>query len=147
MNARNLITSVMSLTLLTLSVWAADAVKLDGIKCVLNPKMAAKPDQSVDYLGGKVYFCCAECPKSFDAAKHAVAANHQLVATKQAKQMKCPITGESHDTQHTVKVADVEVAFCCLNCKGEVADADKESQLKMVFGNEAFRRAFKVEKK
>jgi hypothetical protein len=44
--------------LLVATVMAEDKkeVKLDGIKCPLSGKAAT--ENSVDYKGGKVYFCC-----------------------------------------------------------------------------------------
>ena len=58
-------------------LFAAEEIKLENIKCVMNPKGAAKAESFVDYKGGKVFFCCDNCPQKFDAAKNAVAANHR----------------------------------------------------------------------
>jgi YHS domain-containing protein len=148
MRIRNVLVCVSSVALLALTVYAADEVKLEGVKCIINPKAAAKAGTGVDYKGGQVFFCCMNCPKKFDATKNAVAANHQLVATKQAKQEKCPITGRELNAEHKVTINGAEVTFCCPNCKGKVAKAEGEDQLKMVFSNEAFDKAgFKVSKK
>src|SRR5678815_1334635 len=70
-----------------------EKVKLDGIKCPVSGKAAT--ENSVDYKGGKVYFCCENCPKAFsaDSKKFATKANAQLVATGQVKQEKCPLSG------------------------------------------------------
>jgi hypothetical protein len=143
--------SVIAAGLMTLcavlTVFAAEEIKLDGIKCVMNPKGAARADQSVAYRGGKVFFCCENCPKSFDAKKNATAANHQLAATRQAKQAKCPLTGEPINPDFKLAVSGVDVSFCCPDCKSQVEGATGESQLKMVFANEAFDKAFTIEKK
>lgn len=148
MRIRSLLVSASSVALLALTVYAADDVKLEGVKCIINPKAAAKAGTGVDYKGGKVFFCCMNCPKKFDTEKNAVAANHQLVATKQAKQEKCPITGKAIDSEQKTTVNGAEISFCCPNCKGKVAKATGEDQLKMVFSNEAFDKAgFKVAKK
>ena len=148
MKIRTLALAAASVALVAFSVMAADEVKLDGIKCIMNPKAPAKADKSVDYKGGKVFFCCGNCPKAFDADKNAVAANHQLVATKQAKQAKCPISGGPCKSEHSVTVAGAEVHFCCPNCKGKAADAKGDDQLKLLFSNEAFEKAgFQVSKK
>lgn len=144
MKIRSLIVGAMSVALLTLTAFAADEVKLEGVKCVLNPNGPAKADKSVDYKGAKVFFCCGNCPKKFDAEKHAVAANAQLAATKQAKQVKCPISGRDCNEEHKVTVKGVEVCFCCPNCKGKVEKAEGEEQAKLVFDNKAFDKAFKV---
>ena len=71
-----------------------------------SPPKDAKAANAVDYKGGKVFFCCMNCPKAFaaDTAKFAAKANHQLVATGQAKQAKCPFTGEDVDTATKITV-------------------------------------------
>ena len=146
MKVRSLVLGVMSVALVALTVYAAEEVKLEGIKCVIAAKNAAKADKTVDYKGGKIYFCCDNCPKKFDKEKNAVAANTQLVATKQAKQEKCPISGQPINAEHKTKVRGVEGAFCCPNCKGKVEKAG-DDQAKLVFSNEAFDKAFKVGEK
>ena len=132
--------------LLLATVYAADAVKLDGIKCVVAAKNPAKAENFVAYKEGNVYFCCMNCPKAFkaDTAKFATSANFQLAATKQAKQVKCPLSGEDVDTGQSVKVNGVEVAFCCGMCKGK-AEAEKD-QVAFLFNDKAFDKAFKVKK-
>ena len=135
---------------LLLTAVVADEVKLDGIKCLVNPKAAAKADKSADYKDGKVYFCCDNCPKAFakDEKKFSTSANTQLVATGQAKQAKCPLSGGDLNKDTEITVAGAKVQFCCNNCKGKVEKATGEEQAKMVFGDEAFTKAgFKVEKK
>ena len=145
MRIRSLLLCATSVAVLAITVFAAEEVKLDGIKCVMNPKAAAKSASSVDYKGGKVYFCCDNCPKKFDAEKNAVAANHQLVATKQAKQSKCPLSGEPCKPDHKVTVNGATVAFCCEQCQGKAEKATGDDQLKLLFSNAAFEKAgFKV---
>jgi YHS domain-containing protein len=149
MKIRSLVVGAMSLAVLTLTAIAAEKeVKLDGVMCVMVAKNPAKAERSVDYKGGKVYFCCGNCPKKFDAEKNAVAANHQLVATKQAKQAKCPLSGQEVNPDEKVTVKGAEVAFCCDKCKGKVEKATGDDQLKLLFSNEAFEKAgFKVSAK
>lgn len=131
---------------LTVSIFAAD-VKLDGVKCILNPKGAAKAENSCEYKGGKVFFCCDGCPKEFakDPAKHAAKANHQLVATGQAKQEKCPLSGGPLNPATKISVGGVDVCFCCEKCQGKAKDA-KEGAVDLVFGDKAFDKGFKVTK-
>ena len=143
----------VAVTMLTASLFAADAINLEGIKCVMNPRAKAKAVKSLDYKGGKVFFCCDNCPKGFTAKIKAgdelVAAkgNAQLVATKQAKQGKCPLTGRPINAEQTVKVAGATVAFCCPNCKGKVAGLEGNEQLLAALGNTAFKKGeFKVPK-
>lgn len=127
---------------------AEDKPELKDAKCVVSGK-AVDADKSADYEGAKVYFCCDNCPKAFakDTKKFASKANAQLVLTKQAKQVKCPFSGKDIDESKTVKVAGVEVAFCCGNCQGKAEKAEGEKQLDMVFGESAFKKGFEVEKK
>ncbi len=132
--------------LMLATAYAADAIKLDGINCLVAGNKPAKAETGVDYKGGKVFFCCMNCPKAFaaDKAKFAAKANFQLAATKQAKQVKCPLSGEDVDSSQSVKVSGVEVAFCCDMCKGK-AEAEKD-QVAFLFNDKAFDKAFKVAK-
>jgi len=128
-------------------VVAEEAKKFEQ-KCVVSGA-PAKEDKTVDYKGGKVYFCCGNCPKAFekDVAKYATKANHQLAATGQAKQAKCPISGGKLNAEKTVNVGGVEVQFCCEKCQGAVAKAEGDAQVEMVFSDAAFEKAgFEVPK-
>lgn len=146
MKASHWVVGTASVLLLSFTAILAEEVKLEGVKCIMNPKAAAKADKSVDYKGGKVYFCCDMCPKGFakDPAKHAAKANMQLVATKQAAQEKCPITGMATKADKTAKVGEIEVAFCCENCQGKVKKASAEEAVDLVFSDKAFDKGFKV---
>lgn len=123
--------------------------KLNGAKCLVAAKNAAKADNSVEYRGAKVYFCCENCPKAYakDKAKYATKANHQLVQTGQAKQEKCPLSGGDLNKDATADVAGVKVTFCCNNCKGKVEKAEGDAKLELAFADAAFDKGFKVEKK
>jgi YHS domain-containing protein len=148
MKMRSIAGCFASVALLALTVFAAEELNLENIKCVMNPKGPAKAASSVDYKGGKVFFCCDNCPKKFDAEKNAIAANHQLIATKQAKQSKCPFSGQPCKPENKVTVNGATVAFCCENCLGKAEKASGEEQLKLLFSNAAFDKAeFKVAKK
>jgi YHS domain-containing protein len=131
------------------TAYAAD-VKLDGVKCIVAAKNAAKADKTRDYKGGKVFFCCDNCPKKFDEDTKAFAtkANAQLVQTGQAKQAKCPISGQDLNSETEITVAGAKVQFCCNMCKGKVEKAEGDEKLDLVFSDKAFEKAgFKVEKK
>ena len=144
---RLLLAVALPVLVLSAALYAADEVKLDGINCPVAGNKPAKAANAVDYKGGKVYFCCGNCPKAFekDSAKFATKANTQLVATGQAKQDKCPITGRDLNAETKIKVDGAEVAFCCNNCKGKVEKADAKDQAEMVFSDKAFEKAgFKV---
>jgi YHS domain-containing protein len=139
--------SLVALVAIAATVYAADEVKLEGVKCVVNARAAAKAANAVDYKGGKVYFCCMMCPKAFtaDTAKFASKGNHQLVATGQAKQEKCPFSGQAVNPDTQIKVEGAEVAFCCDMCKGKAEASDEKIEL--IFNDAAFAKGFKVEKK
>lgn len=158
MKARLLFTSVIVLFAVAL-VGADTAEKkeagkkkdpLKGITCVVSGK-AINPEATVAYKEGKVYFCCENCPAAFkkNTKKFAVKANHQLYATKQVKQVKCPISGRDLNKETKIKVVGVAITFCCENCQGQVAGLkDKEQeQLALVFSDKAFEKAFKIVKK
>lgn len=123
------------------AVVAAEGVKLEGVKCVVAASKPAKEGNAVDYKGGKVYFCCMNCPKAFsaDTAKFAAKANAQLVATGQAKQAKCPLTGGPLNAATKITVAGADVCFCCEKCQGKAKDA--KDQVEFIFNDKAFEKA------
>jgi YHS domain-containing protein len=131
------------------AVFAAEGakIKLDGVKCVVAASKDAKDGTGVDYKGGKVFFCCMNCPKAFAAntAKFAAKANHQLVATGQAKQEKCPVSGQAVDTATKITVAGADVCFCCEKCQAKAKEAT--DQVEFLFNDKSFEKAgFKVAK-
>ncbi len=120
---------------------ASHATSLCGVVCVVDPDKFARPDQSVRYKDGSIYFSCQaaleryrENPPQFEAF-----ANHQLVATKQYKQLTCPLSGEDLDEDSVqISVAGVEVVVLCEDCGKELATETREYQIKMVFDAVAF---------
>jgi len=132
-------------TLLTAGLYAADAINLEDVKCVMNPKKAASADQSVEFKGGKVFFCCENCPKGFSAkieagdALVAAKGNMQLIQTGQATQAKCPFTGGPLKTEITVAGATIQL--CCNKCKGKAEGLEGDEQLTTLFGDDAFKKA------
>lgn len=103
----------------------------------------------VEYRKAKVYVCCDGCKSKMekDSAPFAMKANQQLLATRQFRQTKCPISGGKVDRAHKTKVGKTVVRFCCPKCK-EKADAVKgDDRLKLVFNDEAFKKAFVPVKK
>jgi len=148
MSIRNL--SVMFTAVLAVGLVAYAAEDKDRpfkATCPVANKPALQ-DKTVDYKGGKVYFCCANCPKAFekDTAKYATKANQQLVATGQATQTKCPISGAALNADKTVEVGGVKVTFCCEKCQGKVAAATGDAQAELVFSDEAFKKAYEIKK-
>lgn len=125
-----------------------DKVDFSKIMCVVSGK-AVNPEATVDYKEAKVYFCCPGCPGAFtgDTKKFAAKANHQLVATHQAKQTGCPMSGKEVDPDTAIKVGGVEVAFCCGNCKGAAEAKEGAEQVDLIFNDKSFEKGFKVSKK
>jgi YHS domain-containing protein len=123
---------------------AADEKKAD-LKCPVSGA-AAKTENALDHNGGKVYFCCMNCPKAFakDPAKYAEKANAQLISSGQATQVKCPLSGGKLNPEQKTTVAGVEVQFCCMNCKGKVEKASDEEKAKLVFADAAFKKGYEV---
>lgn len=151
MTSRTLMASVLALAALT-SAFAAE-VSLEGVKCIFNPKAAAKSEQSASWKEGKVYFCCNNCKDKFekmskeDKEAQAAKANSQLVATKQYEQKTCPLTGGKLNSSTEIEVAGTKVAFCCNNCKGKVEKMKDEEKVAEVFGEKQFKNFAKVEAK
>jgi YHS domain-containing protein len=119
----------------------------DGPRCPVSGGPISK-DASVDHKGGKIYFCCKNCPARFSGneAKYATKANQQLAQTGQAKQKACPLTGGKTKPATKTKVGGVEVEFCCNNCKGKVAKANDQERIELVFGEKGFAQGFTVKK-
>ncbi|MGD9854265.1 MAG: hypothetical protein AB7U20_04865 [Planctomycetaceae bacterium] len=135
--------------LFTVGLYAADEIKLDDVKCIMNPKAGAKADKFVEFKDGMVFFCCENCPKGFAAKVEAgdklviAKGNRQLIQTGQAVQAKCPFTGGPLKTELVVDGAKIQ--FCCNNCLGKAKALEGEEQLTALFGDEAFKKAeFKV---
>lgn len=151
MNARSVTVAAASLVALAACLYAAE-VQLKDIKCVMNPKGAATAENAVEYKGGKVFFCCENCPEAFktkvkDTPLVAAKANAQLVATKQARQAACPFSGEATKDGTEVKVNMASIQFCCENCQGKAKKLEGDEQILALFSDEAFKKAgFKVEK-
>jgi YHS domain-containing protein len=147
MKVRLLVAGIAMFCLAAASLVAADP-KLEGVKCLVNPKAPAKAEKSVDYKGGKVFFCCDNCPKAFakDTAKFATKANLQLVQTGQAKQEKCPFSGGDLNTVTKTKIGGVDVCFCCEKCQGKAKAASADEAVELVFNDKAFDKGFKVAK-
>ena len=131
--------------------FAADTVDLKDIKCLINPKAAAKADKASEWKDGSVYFCCGSCQGKFSADKKAYAAraNHQLVASKQVEQGKCPFSGGPAKADKKVEFKGATVTFCCGNCQSKAEKMSDDEKLESLFGEKAYEKAEfkKVEKK
>jgi len=145
MKIRPMFTGLSALAALFAVALVAEAADVSNAKCPISGK-PAKESAAVDFEGGKVYLCCNNCPKAFEAnpAKFAAKAHHQMVVTGQAKQENCPFSGKATKEDQSTDVDGVKVAFCCPNCKAKVEKADAAAQIEMCFGEKAFKKAFKV---
>lgn len=85
--------------------------------------------------GGKVYFCCQNCPKAFkaDPKKFALAVARQFLETEQIVQVGCPISGRPVNQETLVEVGAAKAGFCCENCLAKYNAADEEGKLKIMF--------------
>jgi YHS domain-containing protein len=145
MKIRPMIAGLTAMTVLFAVALVAEAADVSNAKCPISGK-PAKEEAAVDFAGGKVYLCCKNCPKAFEAnpAKFAAKAHHQMVVTGQAKQENCPFSGKPIKADQSTDVDGVKVAFCCPNCKAKVEKADAAKQIEMCFGEAAFKKAYKV---
>lgn len=127
-------------------VWSAsDDVSLEGVKCIVTGKAAARAEHAVECKQGKVYLCCANCVAAYTKApeKYAVKANHQLVLTGQYEQKSCPLSGGKLDPDITTDVGGIKVAFCCQECQRKVESAEGiEEKVKLIFDEEHFKQGF-----
>jgi hypothetical protein len=133
-HSRGLLAAALAIVSLSVAL-AAPAAKPEPL-CPVSGH-ACDPDATAAFAGGKVCFCCQKCVKAFeaDSAKFAAKAHQQLVATGQFKQTGCPFSGGAVKDGTQLTVGGLEVGFCCNNCKGKVAKADADEQVKMVFGS------------
>jgi YHS domain-containing protein len=115
-------------------------------KCPVSGK-AINKDATAEFNGGTVYFCCNNCPKAFkaDSKKFATKANHQMAVTGQLKQVGCPLSGKKCAEGTEIEVAGVKVAYCCNNCKGNVAKLSADEQMEKVFADVS--KSFKAPEK
>jgi hypothetical protein len=130
------IATVLCVAVVCSAVAVSAAVKEPkDAKCPV-PGKGCNPEQSADFAGGKVFFCCGNCAGAFekDAAKFAAKAHQQMVSTGQLVQKGCPFSGGPVKDGTQIAIGDAEVGFCCPNCKGKVEKASADEQVNLVFG-------------
>jgi len=115
---------------------------LRAARCPVTGDRVSK-EASIDYRGGKLYFCSAECIEKYraDRAEYEAKANAQLVMTGQFKQIKCPLTGDEFAPKMKMKVCGLDVCFCSAACLRKAKRASAEKRAELVFGkrfDEAF---------
>lgn len=137
--------SVLFALLASSAVVLAAAENLDQATCPISGQPVSE-EETAEWNGGTVYFCCPNCPGAFEAEpeKFATKANFQLVQTGQAHQTMCPISGHECDADQSLEVNGVTVCFCCENCLGAAEGAEGDEQLEMLFGQEAFEKGYEV---
>src|SRR5262245_12375092 len=84
-----------------------------------------------DWKGGKIHFCCSGCPEVFKKSpeKFAANANLQLVASRQTKQVSCPLCGGALKNPVMAMIADVDVLVCSAECKKKLDQAKPAERL------------------
>ncbi len=116
-------------------------------KCPVSGQ-PCKAEHTVAFNGGKVAFCCPNCPKAFEAdpEKFAAKANLQLLQTGQIKQVKCPVAGRPMAADKVVEVEGVKVAVCCPGCLAKAKKATGDDLITLLF-TDAKKVAFEPVKK
>jgi hypothetical protein len=120
----------------------ANACCCPGGYCPLKPNAR----HTVAYKGGKLQMCCGKCDKIFKEtpAKFAAVANHQLVATRQAKQVKCPMCGKEIGDVERLNVAGISLGFATVDCLQKATNAKVNDRVNLIFGDAPFTRGFSM---
>ncbi len=136
---------VALILLATGTLLAADELDITGAMCPVGGSHAVETI-SVDYRGGKVYFCCGGCDSSFlgDPGKYAAKANQQLVVTGQAKQTASPLSGKAVNAAYSLELGGAKVLFASEAERDGVAAQEEAAQVEAVFNDEAFDKGFQV---
>ncbi len=87
--------------------------------------------------GGKVYFCCENCPKAFknDPEKFALKVSRQLLETGQVVQVACPLSGQPVNEETLQEVGHAKAGFCCENCLAKYTAASDDEKLEIMFAD------------
>src|SRR5262245_41211610 len=126
--------------LAVLALIVANSLRAADEKAALKCPVSGKPadaTKTVDFNGGKVQFCCENCPKAFNAnsAKFAGKANLQLAQSGQLVQIKCPLTGRPMAADKSVEVGGVKVSLCCGNCLAKASKLSGDEQINLLFAD------------
>jgi YHS domain-containing protein len=140
-----------------LSMFVAAVVAVGGLKaakeevkkefkatCPVSGKPAGEDHMVQLKNGDKVYFCCDNCPKTFDKDRKSfdLKVKRQLVETGQVVQVACPLTGKPVNKDHMAEVGTTKVGFCCDKCEGKYKEASDDDKLKMLFAAKDFNQGF-----
>ncbi len=121
---------------------AADA---PALKCPVSGQ-PTKADKTVDFNGGRVQFCCENCPKEFakNTDKYKAKANLQMAQSGQLKQTACPLTGKPAAADKSVEVGGVTVGLCCGGCLAKATKASGDDLVNLIFADTS--KGFKATK-
>jgi hypothetical protein len=102
------------------------------------------PTNTVAFEGGKVQFCCGRCKGAFTNATEPFKANarHQMLASGQFKQVKCPLCGGNPSDEHAIEIGGLTVRFCSADCKQKATEAKGQDRVVLLFGQTAFAKGF-----
>lgn len=114
--------------------------------CSYFPPLEGRPELAVEYKGAVVQVCCDACKEMFKKTPepYAAFAHHQLAATRQARQVRCPLTGKAFDVTIFTEVAGVRVFFASEEGQKKVAALSEVERFCLVFGESAFAQGFVV---
>jgi YHS domain-containing protein len=135
MRARLIVAACAAVALIAVQgLRAAD--EKPALKCPVSGK-ATQADKTVDFNGGKVQFCCENCPKAFNAnpKKFAGKANLQLIQTGQLVQVKCPLTARPVAADKTVEIDGVKIGVCCGNCLAKATKVAGNEQIDLLLSD------------
>lgn len=126
--------SVAALAVLALVCAGSLRAAAADLKCPISGK-PVDATKTVEFDGGKVAFCCGNCPKAFEAnkSKFAAKAHLQLVQSGQLKQTACPLTGKPAAADKSVEVEGVSVGLCCAGCKGKASKLSGDELIALLF--------------
>ena len=118
----------------TVALMGASTLRAADLKCPVSGK-AVDATKTVEFNGGKVAFCCGNCPAEFkkNEAKYTAKANLQLVQSGQLVQAACPLTGKPCAADKSVEVAGVKVGLCCAGCLGKANKASGDDLVNLLF--------------
>ena len=134
-----------SLSALSVGDDAEEGIDFEKILCPVSKKPVDESAKT-EHDDCDVYFCCKNCLAAFDKdpTDFLARANHQKVATKQVKQIKCPKTKGKIKESTALDVSDVDVMFCCKNCRGWAKGLSEDVQFAKLFDKDVFEEAFEV---
>jgi YHS domain-containing protein len=134
MKARLFVAALAAVTLFAFGSLQAEDAKKPELKCPVSGQ-PAKEAHTVEFNGGKVAFCCPNCPKAFEknTEKFAAKANLQLVQTEQLKQKACPLSGKPAAADKVVEVEGVKVGVCCGGCLAKANKLEGDELIVLLF--------------